>query len=283
MARKYKYKHFYEKVNSNKSPKWFRDQKRILGQKIKRLEESISQLEQIKSLITRGEKSQDKKNVEDYIRHKYTRPEGFIANIFKTKSLINWEQEHQNLKNKVYEFAFSIVRKEPIVSFLKEKEDHNLLKIYLWDHQTHADRTIVECIDDQKKWSEGSLESTHRDMETLLPKYNKIMQHEARRQSEKATVARVKNKSRELAEEIKKKLVKAKDCPYCEQGIGETPHADHIYPLAHGGRETESNMIYVCASCNLKKSDNTLLAFCEETGLDFIKIARRLKDEGKKI
>lgn len=80
------------------------------------------------------------------------------------------------------------------------------------------------------------------------------------------------DQTRKLAEGIKRNLLKQEEilcgCPYCGNSLGETPHADHIYPVSKGGLSTVTNMVLVCINCNLRKSNYTLREFIERCGLD---------------
>lgn len=59
------------------------------------------------------------------------------------------------------------------------------------------------------------------------------------------------------------KLYKQRDlCPYC--GLkAEEWHLEHILPLKRGGTHTKSNVIYCCATCNLRKQKRTLEEFIQ--------------------
>ena len=72
-------------------------------------------------------------------------------------------------------------------------------------------------------------------------------------------------------------------CPYCGGGLGESPHADHIYPVAKGGLSTEDNMIYVCQKCNMQKRDKTLLEFVREAKLNLNKVLDNIEILGKRV
>ena len=86
---------------------------------------------------------------------------------------------------------------------------------------------------------------------------------------------------RDAAHIIKDRIKAQHCCPYCGGHLGESPHADHIYPVSKGGRSTERNMVYVCARCNEDKSDLTLSAFIRHYNLDRDAIEARLSRMGK--
>jgi 5-methylcytosine-specific restriction endonuclease McrA len=79
-------------------------------------------------------------------------------------------------------------------------------------------------------------------------------QRQEERRKQQAALAAVRlEKQRELAESVKRKLSRDHPCPYCGQGLGTSPHADHIYPVSRGGLSVISNMVFVCQICNQKK------------------------------
>lgn len=87
--------------------------------------------------------------------------------------------------------------------------------------------------------------------------------------------------ARQLASSVKQNLSKQPWCPYCGGPLGETPHADHIYPVSRGGRSVHTNMVYVCAQCNSMKRDLTLSTFIKMFSLDRGAIEARLETLGK--
>jgi 5-methylcytosine-specific restriction endonuclease McrA len=83
----------------------------------------------------------------------------------------------------------------------------------------------------------------------------------------------------------KKDLQHHNQCPYCgcEFDILTEIHTDHIYPLSKGGLEDDDNLVLVCSSCNLKKSDYTLREFIIKFKLDRDAIEGRLELLGKRF
>ena len=100
-------------------------------------------------------------------------------------------------------------------------------------------------------------------------------------EADRAAVASATGKAREHADNVKRSLRKDHDCPYCGSGLGDQPHADHIYPLSKGGRSVSVNMVYVCAVCNNRKGDMTLATFVATYRLDRDTIETRLQRLGK--
>lgn len=73
-------------------------------------------------------------------------------------------------------------------------------------------------------------------------------------------------------------------CPYCEEElIDRQTHVDHIYPLSRGGLSTEVNMVEVCSTCNLYKSDLTLWEYVQQQGLDWLAVTQRLTALSKRF
>lgn len=97
----------------------------------------------------------------------------------------------------------------------------------------------------------------------------------------KAAAALNVHQTRRVAASVRKQLEKQPHCPYCGGSIGDTPHADHIYPVAKGGRSVPRNMVWVCADCNLKKRDLTLTGFVRKFEYDRVAIEARLDGLGK--
>lgn len=87
--------------------------------------------------------------------------------------------------------------------------------------------------------------------------------------------------ARKIGANIRRQLVLSNNCPYCGELLGDEPHADHIYPIAKGGRSTNRNMVYVCADCNMKKGKLTLVGFIKKLALDRESIETRLDQLGK--
>lgn len=99
----------------------------------------------------------------------------------------------------------------------------------------------------------------------------------------KARIASHEKKSRHVASSVKNKLKITEICPYCNKGIGENPHADHIYPVSKGGHSIDYNMVFICKECNLMKSDMTLREFIVKAGLDRDGVEKRLDELNKRF
>jgi hypothetical protein len=102
----------------------------------------------------------------------------------------------------------------------------------------------------------------------------------------KAKGAKNDSETRKIAESFKRKyplskqLNTLKDCPYCNNSLDKNnAHLEHIYPVSKGGKSSSKNLVWVCASCNLKKKNMTLNSFIKkyemkrmtiEINLDFL-------------
>jgi len=270
--KKYKRKNFAQKVHSNSTLRWFDSQKKRLDQIILDSQKNISLTLHLKNSIPESLQRDEEAMISKIARHKTNKPKGALNMIFSGPRK-EWEITLQNLDE-----ALKGQRRKWILSgYLKGYRE--LQESWLSFNQIN----LKDKLETRIRGFENQIESAQDDLELIKVKHEKLRALDARKQSDKATLAKVKKKSRSLADEIKKRLIIPLHCPYCENDIGEKPHADHIYPLSHGGKETVSNMIYVCAPCNLKKSDKTLFEFCEISNFNFTKIAFRLRKDGKKI
>ncbi len=116
-----------------------------------------------------------------------------------------------------------------------------------------------------------------------LEKEKRLALKEKRAEEKKAMLARANKESRQHGAQIKIKLKSDHNCPYCNGELGSKYHADHIIPIAQGGLSVEHNMVNVCESCNLAKSDLTLFEFSQKKGFDYLKIIHTLQKMGKRI
>lgn len=91
---------------------------------------------------------------------------------------------------------------------------------------------------------------------------------------------RTERNSRPGRESLSKRLgrvarqIKARDghqCRYCgatAETSGRPLQLDHVVCRSHGGTDTADNLVLACASCNRRRSDKTLDAWCAEIGMD---------------
>jgi 5-methylcytosine-specific restriction endonuclease McrA len=91
------------------------------------------------------------------------------------------------------------------------------------------------------------------------------------------------DRQRRISQTNVKGLRRDHDCPYCGGDLGQEPHADHIIPVAYGGLSVSTNMVYVCAACNLKKGDLTLQEFIQAADLERDAVEQRLRSLGKRL
>jgi 5-methylcytosine-specific restriction endonuclease McrA len=120
------------------------------------------------------------------------------------------------------------------------------------------------------------------DINIVRKVIEKKEQERAGRESVNALAAAHLSKTRSLAGTIKKGLESQMRifnlCPYCEKPLDDdVPHADHIYPVSQGGLSTRKNMVYICSTCNMKKTNKTLREFIRDNKLDRYKIEKNLE------
>jgi 5-methylcytosine-specific restriction endonuclease McrA len=130
-------------------------------------------------------------------------------------------------------------------------------------------RRRLESIDRTVARLQKDLASTERQPEVKMHKL-------------RLRAATTERENREAVERFRSELAKTETCPYCRQAIADF-HLDHIVPVSYGGRPCRENLVWVCAPCNLKKRDLTLLEFTDKFGLDYLVILRRLQSLGKRV
>jgi 5-methylcytosine-specific restriction endonuclease McrA len=132
-------------------------------------------------------------------------------------------------------------------------------------------------------------ESAVCQMQRLDEKEQRARDAEIKRKEKEAMnaaiVAAFFNKTRDLAEDVKKELsgqfAICPNCPYCGSPYGDEPHADHIYAVSKGGMSVFVNMVIICSTCNLRKGPKTLREFIVACGLDRVMIEATLERLGK--
>lgn len=118
-------------------------------------------------------------------------------------------------------------------------------------------------------------------VEVALERKRREAAENNRRAVQRAKLAALDGESRGLTSTVKNNLPHQEECPYCGGGLGTTPHADHIYPIALGGYSVVANLVLVCARCNLKKSSLTLQQFIFKFKLNREEVEARLRSLGK--
>jgi hypothetical protein len=169
----------------------------------------------------------------------------------------------------------------------QEREYQRLKPLYLkfpniqkWERFTQKSNDIFLYHHDDE-WSRAN--------SALLKQYKKALKQKTqddKKARTKGLASAYQDKTRELATSVKnalKKQLVSDECPYCGNSLGTVPHADHIYPVAEGGLSTIQNMIYICKSCNMKKSDKTLRQFITENNMDREFIENNLSRLDKKF
>jgi 5-methylcytosine-specific restriction endonuclease McrA len=105
---------------------------------------------------------------------------------------------------------------------------------------------------------------------------DKKTRHIKARAADKESAVRGMAKQYKKGFEEQKRLVDS--CPYCGGAINQSDaQLDHIYPVSKGGLSTEENLVFVCSSCNRKKSNDTIRSFIEGAGFNSDIIYGRLK------
>lgn len=158
---------------------------------------------------------------------------------------------------------------------IKSDYSHSVALSFYNDSQI----TQNELIDIESKLNKYLIILNHSIEKSIeRAKQRKILNEESKQRKEakkakqeeenertKALAAAHKGNTRRHAISVKRQLSEQIKilpyCPYCGDDLGESPHADHIYPVSKGGLSTKENMVYVCQTCNKRKSDKTLIEF----------------------
>lgn len=80
--------------------------------------------------------------------------------------------------------------------------------------------------------------------------------------------ARLRGNGGILSAGIKSKLILAQKgmCACCKLPLGDSPHLDHIMPLALGGKNEDGNMQMLRAFCNMSKQDKHPIDYMQSRG-----------------
>lgn len=256
-----------------------------LEKELSSVNELVKHLEEIYALLQKHELDKPVisriKEIETRIDFK-RKQKGFFQTMFSNSDEFKLEEDQAKALRKSllldYGFNFSIKHREASSTSLEQnKTQLTALKNYCVILQ----KSIVES---KKRAYELEVSKTKK----AELKIEKEQQKEAENKRIKALAAAHTGKTRQLATSVKNQLKKQiavlSVCPYCGGGLGESPHADHIYPVAKGGLSTEDNMIYVCQKCNMQKRDKTLLEFVTENAkLDLSQVINNIKKLGKTV
>ena len=135
---------------------------------------------------------------------------------------------------------------------------------------------------DALKINEALLDSAIELKQEALRK--KGQKNENLKAKAKAYDGKQRDLGKSIRNNIKNQLTRHPFCPYCGQELYiENAHADHIYPLAHGGLSTSNNMVFICPPCNQSKSDKTLREFLKENQRDEKQFHITLESLGKRF
>ena len=213
---------------------------------------------------------------------------------FKIKSLDNKIDEAMSKYFSLTSEANSIV-KSPMMyinNFLganksvvaKQKSEELLKQAGIYD------RNASEFIEERERLHTDRYKII--EYERFLSKYEIVKEWREKKESEDESKQRIRNivvksnkEKRILATSLKSTIKRNEFCPYCGIKLNynskQDVHLDHIYPVSKGGMSTRKNLVYVCGSCNLKKSNLTLRGFIKKYSLDRDKIEIMLEELGK--
>lgn len=207
---------------------------------------------------------------------------GFINNLFKETELrpsskiklSEIEEPLLELKNLVLKLNKEIILFSNEIRSIEAFQKVIMRTVHIVDlriEKLSAEEAIKKQKIDQEKQKKAA--ELNRIRETKNKKLKTL----------RVKLASSKEAKRKLLGEVKKTVRKNTRCPYCYikfDLIIET-HLDHIYPMSRGGQEEESNLVFTCADCNVKKSNLTLREFISKFKLNRGKIESELEKLGK--
>ena len=132
-----------------------------------------------------------------------------------------------------------------------------------------------------------AIEKWRSELKALEAALRIVTARKKKEQKLKAHAAAHHGKTRDLADSVRKQISdqfeQHPNCPYCFGKMGNSPHADHIYPVSKGGLSTKENMVFICEKCNMDKGDLTLREFIKKNELNSNKIENILEKLGKEF
>ena len=143
-----------------------------------------------------------------------------------------------------------------------------------WEYTDYMDLKDLKKIRADARKKLVAAKKKEKERQKLIKEREKV-----KRQT--ALLAGYQGKARRAAKWIKNQLEQSDTCPYCEEPLGQNPHADHIYPISMGGQSVPDNIVLVCEACNLRKKDLSLRQFIREYNLNQVEIEKRLEALGK--
>lgn len=225
--------------------------------------------------------SEKDKNIKPYIRYGEPYFGMKFLGLFQTESTKHKSEEYEIILDSYFDKCRSRIE--------RYKNDHpkrlSNLNGIITEYDKGIDHKHVEwCYSyhiKRKDELREKIEMAHKILQREQEKESRSERKKAKQNQQKAILASAMGKSRNLAASLKANLPTEHLCPYCGGELGDNFHADHIYPVSKGGQSREENMVNVCSSCNLRKSDLTLTHFIMKYALDREPIESRLKALGK--
>lgn len=187
------------------------------------------------------------------------------------------KQQIQALKNdrKNYKSALGLFKTSKLsnAAFLKLQELENLVKA----NEDKIKKELGEVAYCPDTYNINNIVVIQNQISRYQTYLDKKLKKEEQFDLARGLAATVTKKSRDLADEVKCKILRNEYCPYCGDKLLDNCHADHIYPISKGGLSVPKNMVYVCRTCNIKKGSLTLTAFIKKYKFDRDYIERNLE------
>jgi 5-methylcytosine-specific restriction endonuclease McrA len=189
---------------------------------------------------------------------------------------VKWERDNYRNSKEVND-VISEIQKQQVL--LRQYEEINPFKDYIELQEIKNNLPSLE----KKLFKFGGV--SHYvffktiDIDFIKSCIKKILDKEIERKKTldelKARGASNESETRKIAESFKRKyplnrqLNKLSDCPYCNKMLEKSnAHLEHIYPVSKGGKSSSRNLVWICSSCNRKKSNKTLTTFIKTHGMN---------------
>lgn len=231
------------------------------------------------------------KSISDLRNDRNNYKKGFLNSIFNSNELNQITKDKITVIENEQQELIDIVRSEEFTMMQFRHSEIKYGKEILNRIQDKINKLLkVEKANLLQHTKNVRIESKKKELEekqNLLETQRKIKYEKKKKELEEI-------KNRLEVDEIQKRKVGAKlkprikhngHCPYCEIEFTSEIiiHLDHIHPMKLGGLEREDNLVKVCSTCNLKKSDMTLREFIKKFKLNRDKVEHNLSVLKKKF
>jgi 5-methylcytosine-specific restriction endonuclease McrA len=166
------------------------------------------------------------------------------SKCFETKPFTDFYKNNK-VKDGLYAYCKPCSKEVAKNNYLKNPEKH-IAYTKSWK-KDNPEKVNAQNRRRNKKYPEKLLEQTRR----YRSKNPEVVANQNHRRRDR----KINNGSFVIRKSFMRKLYESQ-CWYC--GSNKNIQADHVVPLARGGRHSEGNLMPLCRSCNLSKRDKTI-------------------------